>query len=619
MRLSPRILQGIGYSRNHRLSWGLIGLVILVFGVCAPSAMGQGFVLPNFSSTSGLTLDGRAAQSGSGAGTVLRLTPASKGLPGAAWYNTAQPVAGGFTTVFTFQISDSNPTSGDFPADGFAFVIQNDGRGTAALDTDGGGSIGYGSSPDVPGLGTPISNSLAVEFDTYQNTGDPDANHIAVQSCGMGANNADETSACNLGTANTAVLTAAGLTLTDQNPHTVQIDYRPSATCAGGWALDVTLLNSSGGLPTTAVNLLTVCVNLSSLGLGTGGTALVGFTGATGAVVENNDILNWQFFVNPVTQPLQGGGVTNSFNLSFMNATYNVIYPADITINNTTMTISTAQMPQSDCNNVIDLGSFGEGNQPTCTTYNSSGFSAFFDVMCSAGGAPPTSQQCPTTSGYNPYSQTGVHNSEDIRNFISYTSSDDLTGKAPQVLTAPEVNLSSWVPYGVGATDCTNCTRGSGGSGYNSLVVLADFPTSQTNPSPFAIPPYQFAGNGFSPPVSNTDQNLVKAGQTIPLKWCVSYGSSSSLGFNGGPITSLTFPPNGFLTITATPVSTASIAAFDDNVITTQTNAGLLNLGNGCYNFGWATKGHVSAGQSYIVSLDAGDGHPITANFTFTH
>jgi len=117
---------------------------------------------------------------------VLRLTPAIAAKRGSAWFNVQQPVSGGFTTVFTFQFTQGSLP----PADGIAFVIQN-----SALSALGqtGGSIGYADGATCDGetcvnSGGGIPNSLAVEFDTFDNgaaTDDPNANHIGIQSCGI--------------------------------------------------------------------------------------------------------------------------------------------------------------------------------------------------------------------------------------------------------------------------------------------------------------------------------------------------------------------------------------------------------------------------------------------------
>ncbi len=68
-------------------------------------------------------------------------------------------------------------------------MIQNDPAGTGALGYTGDGqNISYGNNDisTASGPGNAIPNSLAIELDTYQNTnyGDPNGNHIAVQSCG---------------------------------------------------------------------------------------------------------------------------------------------------------------------------------------------------------------------------------------------------------------------------------------------------------------------------------------------------------------------------------------------------------------------------------------------------
>ncbi len=169
--------------------------VLVLAGSVAP-VLAQSPSFSDFSSTTNLRRNGNAVIFN---GNVLRLTPAATSQSGSAWFNVLQPVTGGFTTTFTFQISNTNPASPNFPADGIAFVIQNAAAGTAALG-GGGGGIGYDGIP----------NSLAVEFDTYANLGpgpnnDPNANHVGVQSCGTDPNSANhlathgDSVSCNLG------------------------------------------------------------------------------------------------------------------------------------------------------------------------------------------------------------------------------------------------------------------------------------------------------------------------------------------------------------------------------------------------------------------------------------
>ena len=121
------------------------------------------FDFNNFANTTGLKLNGNAAS----AGNNLQLTDAVNYEVGSAY--SLQPLVidadTSFTTHFTFRIA-----GGTAGADGMAFVLQNDTDGSNALGTAG-GALGYDG----------VSNSLAIEFDTYQNgTTDPNANHIDI-------------------------------------------------------------------------------------------------------------------------------------------------------------------------------------------------------------------------------------------------------------------------------------------------------------------------------------------------------------------------------------------------------------------------------------------------------
>ncbi|HTG45229.1 MAG TPA: Ig-like domain-containing protein, partial [Verrucomicrobiae bacterium] len=130
-------------------------------------------LLPDFAATTNLEVQGNTAI----LGNRLRLTPAINSQIGAAWLNARQSVEFGFETVFQFQVSQL----GGSGADGLAFVIQNN---SVPMLGSAGIGIGYGSIP----------NSLAVEFDTYQNSQapDPDANHVSIHSLGIAPNSADE-------------------------------------------------------------------------------------------------------------------------------------------------------------------------------------------------------------------------------------------------------------------------------------------------------------------------------------------------------------------------------------------------------------------------------------------
>ena len=99
---------------------------------------------------------------------MLQITPAATGQAGSAWYTTAQPVGGSFSSTFTFQLTDGS-------ADGFAFVIQNSSAGTSALGP-GGCAMGFADDPlsgnnyFCGGATGGIPNSVAIGFKTYTAT-----------------------------------------------------------------------------------------------------------------------------------------------------------------------------------------------------------------------------------------------------------------------------------------------------------------------------------------------------------------------------------------------------------------------------------------------------------------
>ena len=232
----------------------LTGVLALITAVPALAD----FNYPDFTSINGLNLVGSAEQNGN----RIRLTTANMELAGATWYLTKQSVQNGFHTNFQFQISNwSSP-----PADGFAFVIQN--QSQTALG-GGGGAIGYGG----PTLSDGIENSVAVEFDTYYNYEfpEPDAPHVSVHTRGMLPNSPLHD--YSLGS------TTNISNFVDDNIHTGTMNYIPGT-------LSIFLDNNI---------VLEVTLDLSSTLSLENGYAWVGFTAGTGLYYENHDILNWSF------------------------------------------------------------------------------------------------------------------------------------------------------------------------------------------------------------------------------------------------------------------------------------------------------------------------------------
>ena len=238
----------------------LTKILMLTCGAFTGPLLANGFSFADFTSPVGLTLIGSAAQSGA----LLQLTPDAPWASGAAIYNERQDVTEGFLTAFTFRLSSSST-----PADGIVFLIEN---AAPWFNQPAGGALDYYGLP----------NSLAVEFDTWQNGpyADPNGNHIAVQSCGILPNTPDHSAGCTLG-----MRVDPGVLLTDGAPHLVGINYAPGSLSV---AVD--------GVSTITVPLLID----TKLGLADG-RAWVALAGATGGSSETADILNWSFRSGPNT------------------------------------------------------------------------------------------------------------------------------------------------------------------------------------------------------------------------------------------------------------------------------------------------------------------------------
>jgi hypothetical protein len=85
------------------------------------------------------------------------------------WSRTALDPARSFQATFGLQIQP-------YGADGMAFVLQSEGLGAIGA---GGEALGYG---DATTTDVRVRPSVAVEFDTFDNSWDPSTgdNHIAV-------------------------------------------------------------------------------------------------------------------------------------------------------------------------------------------------------------------------------------------------------------------------------------------------------------------------------------------------------------------------------------------------------------------------------------------------------
>jgi hypothetical protein len=229
---------------------------------------------PDFSNVSGLQLNGNAAQ----VGNALRIVPSATFQSGSFFSTTAVTLASNvsFSTFFSFRISSTAGTFGDGDgagADGLVFVVQTNSNSVGGA----GGGIGYQN----------ISNSLGIEFDTYDNgagLGDPDGNHVAINTGGILSPNLGAQPVANR--------------LNDGNLWYAWVDYDGNTD-----NLEVRL-GSTTTRPASA--LLSANVDLTTV---LGGTnAFVGFTSATGSGFGNHDIVSWEFRddFSPVTNPPTG-------------------------------------------------------------------------------------------------------------------------------------------------------------------------------------------------------------------------------------------------------------------------------------------------------------------------
>jgi len=98
-----------------------------------------------------------------------RLTPDANNQAGAIFQNQTLNLNNSFDFSFNVFLGCNN---GNKAADGIVFVLTTNPNGLGS----GGGGLGYG------GGNQPLS--LAVEFDTYQNSQDPSYDHIAMESGG---------------------------------------------------------------------------------------------------------------------------------------------------------------------------------------------------------------------------------------------------------------------------------------------------------------------------------------------------------------------------------------------------------------------------------------------------
>jgi MYXO-CTERM domain-containing protein len=245
-----------------RMQTMIAGSLVVGLGMAVGQARAD-FSYTNFGSESNVTWQGLANPIDGAA----RLTTGSSNTgAGALWHNSAVNVRDAFETTFTLRLSNSGGSVdnlGQPGGDGMAFVIQ--GMGTNAVG-GAGGFLGYAG----------ITNSLAVEFDTWYNSsfGDTSSNTVSIMSRGA--------------LANSARFAEAGIVQRDLPGDMIDNTERTYRVVYEQGQLMLFIQGEINPLISTEINLE------QSLGL-SGGFAYIGFTGGTFAANADQDVLNWSY------------------------------------------------------------------------------------------------------------------------------------------------------------------------------------------------------------------------------------------------------------------------------------------------------------------------------------
>ena len=429
-----------------------------------------------------------------------------------------QPVAGGFTTWFEFQMH--NPTLCCAPGDGFAFIVQNNGATDSSYGATGAGLTALGAGNGGMGYAG-ISNNLAIEFDILQDPWDPNSNHVAIQTCGPNTNtpvhlpgdytignnnhvesclydNAIYTPAQNLGG------TCGDGSCMDGAVHSVVIGYTPPGMGQMTGELDIWLdptyiegTHQPKGAPTVTVPYTIVYDSESNpLGLKldplNGGSAWVGFTASQPSDGTAQDILAWEFTNHSPTkiqQVIQPGGVPTTF--AFGGHQTVVTYPQGFSNPNGTLMTVTAtptdriqfyqtrlqgtQFANEQC--IVYLGTGGTMNpiaSGNCVVYS-------YTCQDQAGNQVT----CPQELQCSPQQQDQCINID-----TSYSTSDQVTSTNADYLENDGIGSNNWMSIFTSfmnkPIDGTT-SGGSRGFGGGLQNLFKDYKTHPTNGFKFGV------------------------------------------------------------------------------------------------------------------------------------
>lgn len=185
-----------------------------------------------------------------------------------AFFNQPQYV-GSFTVSFLYQNNGPNPNPQSFgPGDAFIFVVQNDPRGTSALGNDG---AGYGG-------GAAIAPSAGIAYNLFTGFGDHRGPALVQNGNNDSVSHAD----------------SSPVNLVSGDPIAVTISYN-------GTTLSESLVDT---VTHAAFNTSYPIDLVSQLGSAYG---YVGFTGGTGAAVEDQYFSNFTYSTSVSQTPVNAG------------------------------------------------------------------------------------------------------------------------------------------------------------------------------------------------------------------------------------------------------------------------------------------------------------------------
>lgn len=218
---------------------------------------------PGIDCSAGLTCEGDAGV----VGGAIQLTWSGQLLSGAAF--SAAPMGLGpgntFSTTFDFAITKAASVA---PADGFTFVLAANPNAPLGV----GGSLGYAGMAD----------SIAIEFDTYDNGGTDDSgNHIGLDTDGL-MNDSPQAEVYNIPVCDFSTPNTKPGCLSNGQTWTANITY-------DGSELTVSLFDPTEGYWVSPIDRY--AVDLPAI-IGSN-LIYAGFTAATGSGVETFDILSW--------------------------------------------------------------------------------------------------------------------------------------------------------------------------------------------------------------------------------------------------------------------------------------------------------------------------------------